>query len=259
MATWAWIAGVYGVVLTIAALTMPIRRRAVAAAACLAFVLASLALGTLGRSFAVQFLIPGLLLLTGYWLSGFFFRDPQPWLEQLLLDSDARVFEQSGIHHRLRRAPAWIAEAFEASYAGDYLLIAAGAFVTAPAGIGAVHYYWSLVLGSEFICYGLLPWLRSRPPRAIEGGRYEYRGGLFRSLNTAILDRASVQANTLPSGHVAGAFAAALGVWPVSGEVGAIFLAIALLISIAAVVGRYHYAIDCLSGASVAFAVSSLL
>ena len=256
MTTWAWIAGLYGLVLMIAALVMPIRRRALAAAVCAAFALTALAVGTLGGNFWVQFFAPGLQLLVGYWLSGFFFRDPQPWLERALLDSDAHLFRAWGIDRWLPRAPQWILEVLEASYAADYVLIVAGALIVAQYGIDSTARYWTFVLACQFSCYVWLPWLRSRPPRAIEVTRYERSSGPLRRLNVAILDRASVQANTLPSGHVAGALAAALGVFPVSATAATIFLVVAALITIAAVVGRYHYAIDCVSGASVALALS---
>jgi membrane-associated phospholipid phosphatase len=253
---WGSIAAVYGLVLLAAALTMPIKRRAVAATACGAFALAGYGLGTLGTYIAVQFMAPGVLLLVGYWLSGFFFRDPQAWLERALLDSDAHLFRKYGIDRWLQRAPGWILETLEASYAADYVLIAAGAVIALQSGITAIAAYWSLVLACQFTCYGALPWLRSRPPRVLEGGRYDRNEGPLRRLNVAILDRASVQANTLPSGHVAGAMAAALGVLPISTTAAAVFLVIAALIAVAAVLGRYHYAIDCVSGVSVALLLS---
>ena len=135
-----------------------------------------------------------------------------------------------------------------------------GAIIAATAGTDRIADYWSLVLASELACYGALPWLRSRPPRTLEEpGVMERRAPLVRRLNVSILDRASVQANTLPSGHVAGAVAAALGVWPVDAAAGALLLVIAGAIAIAAVVGRYHYVVDCVAGASVALAAWSLM
>ena len=77
----------------------------------------------------------------------------------------------------------------------------------------------------------------------------------MRRLNDAIVGRGSIQVNTIPSGHVAGALAAGLAVLPWSAGVGVTLIAIAVLIAIAATVGRYHYAIDCLLGAGVAIAV----
>ncbi len=255
MAIWGIVAGLYGLVLAAAALSQPIARRPLAATASVAYALAALATGSLVSWFWIQLLVPGALLLGGYWLSGFFFRAPQPRLERALVASDRRLFDALGIDRALRAAPRWILELLEASYAADYLVVGAGAILTAAAGLQAVAAYWAVVLAAELACYAALPWLRSRPPRVLEGpGVMAQRAPALRRLNVAILDRASVQANTLPSGHVAGAVAAALAVWPVDAAAGGVFLGAALLIAIAAAAGRYHYVIDCVTGGLVAVA-----
>jgi hypothetical protein len=258
MALWAIAAGTYGTVLAVAALCLPVARRSVAFAACAAYALVAFGAGTLVSSFEVQFLVPGVLLITGYWLSGFFFRHPQVWLESALTDSDRRVFHALGIDRGLRRAPRWVLELLEATYGAESLVIAAAAIFAATAGLEAISYFWSVVITSELACYMMLPWLRSRPPRTIETpGVLAERALLLRRVNEAVLDRASVQANTLPSGHVAGAVATALGVWPASPVAGAILLAVAAVIALAAVAGRYHYVVDCLTGAAVAAIVAA--
>jgi hypothetical protein len=258
MALWAVAAGLYGTVLAVAALCVPIERRSVAFAACAAYALIAFGAGTLVSSFQVQFLVPGVLLITGYWLSGFFFRAPQLWLETALTDSDRRVFHALGIDRCLRRAPRWALELLEATYGAESLVIAAAAIFAATAGLEAISYFWSVVITSELACYVMLPWLRSRPPRTIElPGVLAERAPILRRVNESVLDRASVQANTLPSGHVAGAVATALGVWPVSATDGAILLVVAGVIAIAAVAGRYHYVVDCVSGAAVAAVVAA--
>lgn len=150
----------------------------------------------------------------------------------------------------------WVLEMLEASYAADYVVVGAGAIIAGFAGLEPVTHYWTLVLAAELACYAALPWLRSRPPRALEAaGVIADRAPRLRRLNVAILDRASVQANTLPSGHVAGAVAAALAVWPVNATAGAVLLIMAVLIAIAAAVCRYHYVVDCVTGAAVAVVV----
>ena len=78
----------------------------------------------------------------------------------------------------------------------------------------------------------------------------------LRRLNARILDKASVQANTLPSGHVAGAVAAALALMALSVTIGWTVMLVAVAIGVAAIVGRYHYAVDCVAGAVVAPACS---
>jgi membrane-associated phospholipid phosphatase len=85
------------------------------------------------------------------------------------------------------------------------------------------------------------------------------RAPALRRFNLAILDRASVQACTIPSGHVAGAVAAALAVMPVSITASVVFLFLSVLIAASATAGRYHYAIDCVLGAVVAVIAFSVI
>jgi hypothetical protein len=253
VAVWGVVAGLYGLVLMIAAISLPIARRHVAAAAGLAYSLIAFGAGTLISWFWIQLVVPGALLLGGYWLSGFFFRAPQLWLERFLIDSDARVIQAVGINRALRRAPLWVLELLEACYTADYAVVGAGAIITGFAGLDPLTSYWSLVLAAELACYAALPWLRSRPPRVLEGpGVVADRAPRLRRLNVAILDRASVQANTLPSGHVAGAVAASLAVWQLDATAGGVLMILAVLIATAAAVCRYHYVVDCVTGAAVA-------
>jgi membrane-associated phospholipid phosphatase len=74
----------------------------------------------------------------------------------------------------------------------------------------------------------------------------------LRQFNASILDRGSIQANTIPSGHAAGAVATALAVADVMPLAGIVFLILATAIVAATVLGRYHYLIDSLLGIVVA-------
>jgi membrane-associated phospholipid phosphatase len=65
----------------------------------------------------------------------------------------------------------------------------------------------------------------------------------------------SIHAISFPSAHVASAFAIALVLLHYAPATGVIFLVLAVLISLGAVVGRYHYALDVLLGAATALAV----
>jgi hypothetical protein len=254
--SWALVAITYGTVLTFAALSKPIRRRAVALASVFAYVALAAGTGTLTELFWVHLIVPGGLLLAGYWLSGFFFHDPQPWLEAWLLNVD-RAFGAPAWMTRLPRAGR---EVLEVGYASVYALVAGGAIYAATFGLTAVAYYWTLVLASELACYAPMPWLRSRPPRIIEPAPAVVAPPTYsRRLNSAVLDRASIQANTLPSGHVAGAVAAALGVMAVDWPVGWLMMGLAGVIAVAAIAGRYHYGVDCVAGAATALAFWSLM
>ena len=107
------------------------------------------------------------------------------------------------------------------------------------------------MLAAGFVCYGALPWLQTRPPRAIEAAPLVATSSLLRRLNLAILNRGSVGVNTLPSGHAATAAAVALSVWSTAPHAGGVFAIVAILIAIATVAGRYHYAVDTVLGALV--------
>ena len=260
MAVWAVIAGVYGLVLAVAAGLQPIRRRLLAGSAAFGYSLLAFGAGTLPPRLWTELVLPGALLLAGYWLSGFYFRDPQPRLERWLLELDRRAFRCLSLDRLLERSPRWVLELLELSYAAVYVVVTAGAILAAANGLAALTHYWSVVIGSELACYVMLPWLRSRPPRVLAApGVMARRAPVLRRLNGAILDGASVQANTLPSGHVAGSLAAALAVWPFAPAVGGALAAAAVLIAIAAAAGRYHYVVDCVAGVSVALVVSAIV
>ena len=260
MAPWGLVAGGYGVALALTAIGLRgVARRPIACVASAAYALLGLGAATVDAVW-VHLLVPGALLLVGYWLSGFFFGTPQPWLERWLLASDRWAFARLRLDRALGAAPRWVLELLEASYTADYIVVGGGALLLLPHGAGALERYWSVVLAAELTCYAALPFLRSRPPRALEPpGVIARRAPVLRALNTAILDRASVQANTLPSGHVAGALAAALAVMPFNASAGWVFVVMTLLIAISATVGRYHYAIDCVLGGVVAVIAWALM
>jgi hypothetical protein len=257
--------------MAIAALTLPVKRRPVALVAAIAYALLAGGAGTFAGSFWVNLLVPGALLLAGYWLGGLLFHAPQRRLEQWLLETDRAL----GADRWMQRLPRPLVELLELSYAADYVVVGGGAIFAATAGVEAVSYYWTMVLTSELASFAPLPWVRSRPPRVVEAAEAaaavqvwaalnqkaltQPRMSYFRRVNVAILNNASVQANTLPSGHVSGAVAAAFGVMAVNPTAGWLTMIAAMLIAIAAVAGRYHYWIDCAAGAAVAFLVWILL
>jgi len=209
----------------------------------------------LALSPALSVIVPSIVLLVGYWLSGLLFVRPDVRLERWLHAVDDRVLIRSGVLERYRRSPDAVQSFFEVSYLLVYLAVPAGAATVIVSGhLEHVDRFWTVVLLAEFVCYGMLPWLQTRPPRALEPAGDRRIGGI-RRLNLRLVNQASIQVNTLPSGHAAGAFATALAVVSISPIAGVAFLLLALSISIATVVGRYHYVVDTVLGALVALAV----
>lgn len=263
----AWIAVAYFVYLAAVSLTRPRFRRARApllTAAAIAGISAAIGLPSTSTGALAplgDIVVPSFVLLAGYWLSGLLFTEPNRRLERWLLSVDAALVGRPGLLAWFKRAPRAVVEYFELSYLLVYPIVPAGVLTLALGGhAGEVGRLWATVLLAEFICYGMLPWLPTRPPRVVEGAAAEPPRALpVRALNLAIANHASIRANTLPSGHAAGAFAVALAVGSTMPAAGAVFMLLAISISIAAVVGRYHYAVDSVLGVLLAFLVWALV
>lgn len=199
------------------------------------------------RSLSIEILVPAACLLAGYWLSGLFFVAAMTRVERWLLRVDERIGFSRGNCPRLLR------DYFELAYVLVYAVVPAGAITLAIGGhADAVPRFWSVVLLAEFVSYAMLPWVQTRPPRAIEALPAVVSSSSLRRFNLAVLGRASIQVNTLPSGHAAGAMATALAVTSVMPAAGVVFLVLAVSIAIATVMGRYHYVVDSVLGIVVA-------
>jgi hypothetical protein len=209
----------------------------------------------------LEILLPALVLLIGYWLSGLFFVRPDVRIEGWLQSVDRAVLRRSGALGWYRRAPRVVSDYVELSYLLVYLAVPAGAIVLAIAGHGDhIGRFWTIVLLAEFACYGMLPWIQTRPPRSLENDADASFVALpLRRLNLALVNRASIQVNTVPSGHAAGAVATALAVGSTMPAAGVVFLLAATSIALATVLGRYHYVIDTVLGVLVAVAVWTVM
>ena len=197
--------------------------------------------------------VPALYLLQAYWLCGPFFTHPMRAVEDRLLQFDQRLFALTRLAPLVRRA---LLELLELAYLCAYPFIPATLGLLYAAGLRAeADRFWVAVLVASFGCYGILPWLHTRPPRSIEpAGPIDQRSLALRRLNMAVLDRVSVQVNTLPSGHAATALAAALVVGELLPGLLPVLVAVALAIALATVIGRYHYAVDTILGLAVGIA-----
>jgi membrane-associated phospholipid phosphatase len=204
---------------------------------------------------ALEVVLPSIVLLTGYWLSGLLFVRPDPQIERWLLSVDERVLTRPGVLSWFQQAPRLVTEYFELTYLLVYLAVPAGAVTLALGGhTDQIDRFWTVVLLAEFACYGMLPWIQTRPPRVFDTQAGTGTHTPIRRFNHAIVNRASIQANTVPSGHAAGALATAIAVGATMPTAGAAFLVLAVCIAAATVLGRYHYVIDTVLGVIVALA-----
>jgi membrane-associated phospholipid phosphatase len=138
-----------------------------------------------------------------------------------------------------------------------------------PMGVGVLYLahmrgytdaFWAIVLPPTYLCYAMIPFFPTLPPWLVGGDRTAARGtDGVRAANFFILRHLSIKANTFPSAHVAASIAAALALLGFVPAAGFIFLWIAISIAISTIAGRYHYALDALTGAALTAATFVLM
>ena len=227
-------------------------RRAFAGAACglvLTFVSSVVHVRVLN-----DWILPPTLLLIGYWSSGLLFVAPRPAQEAALRWLDDRV----NVPSIAARTPRALAEVLESAYAGVYVLIPIALVIHLTfAPRPDADRFWAIVLITDFICFAVLPWIQTRPPRALE--TTEPWPSSVRAFNLRMLGATSIQANTFPSGHAAEGLAAALLVTAAPPAIVLPMFAAGLAVAAGAVLGRYHYLVDAIAGWAVAVVVFVLL
>jgi hypothetical protein len=251
-----WITVAYFAYLAGAAAVVPClgrqqRRRAIGTA--VAVVIAVLTVAAFGTSANLwRDWMPPVYILLGYWLPALLVTSTNQALERRLLALDRRWLGIENVTTISERAPRPVIELLELAYLFCYPMVPIGFACLYVAGLSEQSdRFWTAVLLAVFGCYGVLPWLPTRPPRAIEGAPMRSSGPV-RRLNLRVLGLASIQLNTFPSGHVAASLATALAVCACLPFAGLALGLLALGIAIGSVVGRYHYAADALAGAALA-------
>jgi hypothetical protein len=255
------IAGIYFLYSAILAWTLrlPAPRRwlvTAAAAAAGGLILAVPALPAAWRAWA-----PAVYLLVAYKASGLFFTGPMPRIERTLAEVDRRLFDACGLARFANDAPRLVLECLEAAYLLAPPLVPLALFVVLRAGgADAADRFWTLVLPVEFVCFGMLPWIQTRPPWLLEPpGPMDARSLVMRRANRLVVGWALMPVNTFPSGHAATSLALALATLPLAPLAGAGFLLAAAGVAAGSILGRYHYALDAAAGVAVSLCVWSTL
>jgi membrane-associated phospholipid phosphatase len=263
---------VFALVLAMAAWTtgltshpLPLRRRWIVTSLATAAI-AIVALGRLSASFfspdhlsILRDCLTVALFLVPYWQAGQFFLQPNLKIQNRLMAFDRWLLP--GIAAKSGTERTSIGFLLEMAYLFCYPLVPLGLLAVYIAGLrGDVGSFWFVVLVSTYICYAITPFVPALPPRCLicdqadtsAPAKDTNKGRIF---NRWILKHGSIHAISFPSAHVASAFAIALVLLRYALPIGVVFLVVAVLISLGAVVGRYHYALDVLLGAATALAV----
>jgi len=196
---------------------------------------------------------PAVTILIGYLASGLFFIHPTARFESWLIAWDRRLLGDPAT--RFSEWPrAWLAF-LDILYMACFLLPPAGLAALLLGGHGAlVDRYWTMVMGAEFGAFLPLTIVQARPPWAVER-EPALRDRAVHRAAARFVRKLTIGANTFPSGHAAGSLAVAFAVIGVLPIVGLVFLALALCICLACIVGRYHYVTDVLAGVGLALAM----
>jgi membrane-associated phospholipid phosphatase len=201
--------------------------------------------------------LPSILLLLAYWQSGRFSSTPNRQLQHWLERTDERwIGAFVGRWERDWRT-SWIGNYFEVAYFLCYALIPLGVAVLYGAHRrNVVDVYWATVLPPTLLCYLVIPFAPTIPPRLAHPR--SYARSKLQSVNFFVLRHASIQLNTFPSAHVVCTVAASLVLLKAVPLAGGIFLLVSLSIAAGAVLGRYHYLPDVIFGALLSVAVSGV-
>ncbi|MBS1800399.1 MAG: phosphatase PAP2 family protein [Acidobacteria bacterium] len=241
---------------------LPLRRRwavtGLAAVTATAIALAHLASSALApNQFEVVLdCLTVVLFLIPYWQTGQFFREPNHAIENRLLAFDRRLLPH--IAHTSGTSRNLIGFILEMAYLSCYPLVPLGVTAIYAAGLRErINGFWLVLLLATYICYAVTPFVPAYPPRSLVNNQPATvapanKGRIF---NRWLLKHGSIHAISFPSAHVASAFAIALVLLHYAPYLGATFLIIAIMISLGAVIGRYHYALDVILGAVTALIV----
>jgi membrane-associated phospholipid phosphatase len=103
-----------------------------------------------------------------------------------------------------------------------------------------------------FLCYAQFPFWPSEPPRAVFPGEDTPTvHTVLRDFNLWLVGNYGIHTSVFPSAHVSGAFAAAFAIAhliPQRRRIVVAYFLYAILVAVATVYGRYHYAVDAAGG-----------
>ena len=235
---------------------MPQARRALLTGASLVLVAVIWAVAKTAPPF-VRDWAPFLYVSVAYYLSGLLFIAPSPRLEAWLLKWDHRWLGDPTT--RFSRWPSWLVAWLDIIYMLCAPLLPGGFLLLVLTGHSSqANRYWTMVLAADMGAFAPLSVFQTRPPWQIERPAV-LAASRVHQLASYVVKNATTGVNTFPSGHVAVTLAVAFGVMSALPIAGGVLLLCALSISVACVVGRYHYTVDVLAGAVLGFGVCALV
>jgi membrane-associated phospholipid phosphatase len=246
-----WIAFLYFLYLAVVCWVRPLpaSRRLLVTGVSLGLVTAIQAVASAAPSL-VRDWTPFLYVAVGYYLTGRLFVKPSETLEAWLLGWDRRLLGDPTT--RFAHWPGWVVAYLDIVYMFCFLLIPGGFAALAATGHSTqANHYWTMILAADLGAFAPLSVFQTRPPWKLERPATLPDTAVHR-MASYMVRNATIGVNTFPSGHVAVSFAAAAAVVGSLPVFGGVLVALAASVSVACIVGRYHYVIDILAGAVLA-------
>ncbi len=204
--------------------------------------------------------VPALLMLIAYWSADWVpqLRNDHS-LERALIGFDRTLLNDWGLRTAIERFGTVLPSILELAYLMVYAVppLAIAYFYIRRERRRLDDFLFPFLFGL-LMTYSLLPHFPSEAPRIIFAGQ-DLPGvdSIFRRFNLWILNQCDIHSSVFPSGHVTAAFSAAFAMLlalPEKRRVGWMLLAVAILVLINTVYGRYHYAADGLAAVAISLA-----
>jgi membrane-associated phospholipid phosphatase len=203
-------------------------------------------------------LIPLALMLVAYKEMGWFAPDTHNYsLEHLWIVPDRLILRQLGLKAAIEMFGAFLPSLLEVCYSLVYALpLFCVVMLYVNGRSHCMDQLLTIYLLGLFLSYVQFPFWPSEPPRTVFPGEdLPAITTIFRRFNLGLLGSQGIHTSVFPSAHVSGAFAGAFALfgllahrrWIACGT-----LLYAILVAVATVYGRYHYAADAVAGLAVA-------
>jgi membrane-associated phospholipid phosphatase len=201
--------------------------------------------------------LPLALALTAFRQMGWFAPQQHAYeLEQTWVVWDRVLLREWGLRAAVESLGPALPALLEIAYLLVYVIGVFGVAVLYAYGVrDRVDRFLFLAVLGLLLCYVQFPFWPSEPPRTVFPGEdFPAVITVFRRFNWFLLGGYGIHTSVFPSAHVSGAFAAAWSMMltlPEKPWVGRGLVILAILIAVATVYGRYHYAVDAVAGFGV--------
>lgn len=198
-------------------------------------------------------------VLGGYWQMGWFAGPYDFGRQQVWLSWDRLLLDGWGLRHLVEQQLTGLPWCLELSYLLLYAIPVTGVSVIylRRSRVHIDRFLATFALGT-LTAYALLPMIAVQSPRiAFPGRDLPHVDSIWRSANIWILSHFDISTSVFPSGHVAVAFSSAFGLKravPDSSRPFWAFLGVAVMVYVATIYGRYHYAVDGLASIVICLA-----